>query len=161
MDATIQGDTIITTETNPDGSVSQHVTTIDALAAWGVLLGTSSDEETLQLMLQAQDPGVIDQSTGETAWAGVYKAVSQNLSQPAVMSVNDDTPNTALTVAQDRTRSLLGLPPIGQTPMTLSSTGSEEPSPLAGITDRIRLARQRFMASLTHQPREEVTTRAD
>ena len=88
----------------------------EAIASWGVLLGTSSDAETVAAIVTARDPGVLDHATGRNAWTSAYEEVERqmasDLNQTQVVGLKRAmTYSRALTPdGRLETRRQLGLP---------------------------------------------------
>jgi len=113
METVFEDGNLIIRPTKPDdpGGV---VMSMDALAAWSQLLGTSSMAETVKAVLKSQDPGLIDRQIGETAWTGAYDGLQAALNDTAstvsmVAADGETVLNDPLTAAHNRTRTLLGL----------------------------------------------------
>jgi hypothetical protein len=105
MEIKVDGNVIITEIENADGTTRTHVTTFDALASWRELLGTKSDEETLLMMLSANDPGIVNEETRETAWTAAYLGLEQSLT-------GGDASDETLMDSRNESRGLLGLPQL-------------------------------------------------
>lgn len=97
---------------------------MDALAAWSQLLGTSSMAETIKAVLKSQDPGIIDKQTGANAWTGAFDGLQAALNDAAstvsmVASDGQTVLNDPLTAAHNRTRTLLKLSETSEADDTL------------------------------------------
>ncbi|OXN01665.1 hypothetical protein [Bifidobacterium vansinderenii] len=93
------------------------VCSLRSIAVWQQLLGTRSPTETVAMMMQAQDPGIINRATGENAWTSAYTQLErdrlQDLNQTRKAALHRATnPRTrALSIdGRETTRRLLGLP---------------------------------------------------
>ncbi|MEE8667414.1 MAG: hypothetical protein SOI13_04405 [Bifidobacterium mongoliense] len=113
METVFEDGNLIIRPTKPDepGGV---IMSMDALAAWSQLLGTSSMDETVKAVLKSQDPGIIDKQTGENAWTGAFEGLQAALNDTAstvsmVASDGETVLNDPLTAAHNRTRTLLEL----------------------------------------------------
>ncbi|KFI65885.1 hypothetical protein [Bifidobacterium cuniculi] len=71
----VQGENLLIVDTDKQEG---RVIPLEAIASWRALLKLESDEEAVQAILTAQDPGVIDETTGETAWASAYRQLAQD-----------------------------------------------------------------------------------
>ncbi|WP_288270214.1 hypothetical protein [uncultured Bifidobacterium sp.] len=123
METVFKDGNLIIRPTEPDdpGGV---VMSMDALAAWSQLLGTSSMAETVNAVLKSQDPGLIDRQTGENAWTGAYDGLQAALNDTAstvsmVAADGETVLNDPLTAAHNRTRTLLGLAETSEADDTL------------------------------------------
>ena len=113
METVFEDGNLIIRPTKP-GEPGGVIMSVDALAAWSQLLGTSSMDETVKAVLKSQDPGLIDKQTGENAWTGAYDGLQAALNDTAStvsMLASDGATvlNDPLTAAHNRTRTLLGL----------------------------------------------------
>lgn len=113
METIFEDGNLIIRPTKPDepGGI---IMSMDALAAWSQLLGTSSMAETVKAVLKSQDPGLIDRQTGENAWTGAFDGLQAALNDTAstvsmLTSDGETVLNDPLTAAHNRTRTLLGL----------------------------------------------------
>ncbi|MSR97207.1 hypothetical protein BL1347_05315 [Bifidobacterium longum subsp. infantis] len=102
--------------TNPDtGQTACGMVSLETIAAWGELLGTGSDVETVAAIMQAKDPGIIDRETARHAWTSAYEQVEhdalEDLNQVRAASLHRAfTPTGALAPdGRAETRRLLGL----------------------------------------------------
>lgn len=123
METVFEDGNLIIRPTKPDdpGGV---VMSMDALAAWSQLLGTSSMAETVEAVLESQDPGIIDKRTGENAWTGAFDglqaALNDTASTVSMLAADGKTVlNDPLTAAHNRTRTLLGLSETSEADDTL------------------------------------------
>lgn len=118
---------------------------MDAIAAWRALLGTTSVAETCAAMMQARESaGSYDPQTGRNAYTTAYEGLEAALSDTAaesvsMMSDSGEVQDDPMTAARNRTRTALGLPPITndadaavQTAM-LSSGETANATPTTGI----------------------------
>lgn len=109
-------------EPSPDGRLDGGTawgTHLTDIAATGLLLGTTSDMETVAMMLDVSkrvaDPGVIDAESGRNAWTSAYEQVEhdalEDLNQVRAASLHRAfTPTGALAPdGRAETRRLLGL----------------------------------------------------
>lgn len=113
METVFEDGNLIIRPTKP-GEPGGVVMSMDALAAWSQLLGTSSMAETVNAVLKSQDPGIIDKQTGENAWTGAFDGLQAALNDTAstvsmVAADGETVINDPLTAAHNRTRTLLGL----------------------------------------------------
>lgn len=109
-------------EPSPDGRIDGGTawgTHLTDIAATGLLLGTTSDMETVAMMLDVSkrvaDPGVIDAESGRNAWTSAYEQLEhdalEDLNQVRAASLHRAfTPTGALAPdGRAETRRLLGL----------------------------------------------------
>lgn len=113
METIFEDGNLIIRPTKP-GEPGGIIMSMDALAAWSQLLGTSSMDETVKAVLKSQDPGIIDKQTGENSWTGAFDglqaALNDTASTVSMLAADGDTVlNDPLTAAHNRTRTLLGL----------------------------------------------------
>ena len=123
METIFDDGNLIIRPTKPDdpGGV---VMSMDALAAWSQLLGTSNMAETVKAVLKSQDPGLIDKQTGENAWTGAFDglqaALNDTASTVSMLAADGETVlNDPITAAHNRTRTLLGLSETSEADDTL------------------------------------------
>lgn len=125
-----------------------HVIPLEAIATWRALLKLDSDEETVQAILTAEDPGTIDENTGETAWTAAYQQLADDAA--GITSQNLD--------GSIQTRYQLGLIQPSRRSMraaTVATATDEQNIPdtdsiataLAGVTGRLETQRQQFLDS--------------
>ena len=129
METIFDDGNLIIRPTKPDdpGGI---VMSMDALAAWSQLLGTSSMAETVKAVLKSQDPGLINKQTGENAWTGAYDGLQAALNDTAstvsmLASDGETVLNDPLTAAHNRTRTLLGLAETSEDKDTLQLAAAE------------------------------------
>lgn len=109
-------------EPSPDGRIDGGTawgTHLTDIAATGLLLGTTSDMETVAMMLDVSkrvaDPGVIDAETGRNAWTSAYEQLEHDalvdLNQVRAASLHRAFKANGALAADGRaeTRRLLGL----------------------------------------------------
>lgn len=113
METVFEDGNLIIRPTKP-GEPGGIIMSMDALAAWSQLLGTSSMAETVKAVLKSQDPGIIDKQTGENAWTGAFDelqaALNDTASNVSMLAADGETVlNDPLTAAHNRTRTLLKL----------------------------------------------------
>lgn len=109
-------------EPSPDGRIDGGTawgTHLTDIAATGLLLGTTSDMETVAMMLDVSkrvaDPGVIDAESGRNAWTSAYEQLEHDalvdLNQVRAASLHRAFTPTGALAADGRaeTRRLLGL----------------------------------------------------
>lgn len=109
-------------EPSPDGRIDGGTawgTHLTDIAATGLLLGTTSDMETVAMMLDVSkrvaDPGVIDAESGRNAWTSAYEQLEHDalvdLNQVRAASLHRAfKANGALAAdGREETRRLLGL----------------------------------------------------
>ena len=132
METVFEDGNLIIRPTKPDepGGV---VMSMDALAAWSQLLGTSSMAETIKAVLKSQDPGIIDKRTGENAWTGAFDGLQAALNDTAstvsmLASDGETVLNDPLTAAHNRTRTLLGLSETSEADDTLQLCAADSQS---------------------------------
>ena len=112
-------------EPSPDGRIDGGTawgTHLTDIAATGLLLGTTSDMETVAMMLDVSkrvaDPGVIDAESGRNAWTSAYEQVEHDalvdLNQVRAASLHRAFKANGALAADGRaeTRRLLGLEPV-------------------------------------------------
>ena len=109
-------------EPSPDGRIDGGTawgTHLTDIAATGLLLGTTSDMETVAMMLDVSkrvaDPGVIDAESGRNAWTSAYEQLEHDalvdLNQVRAASLHRAVKANGALAADGRaeTRRLLGL----------------------------------------------------
>lgn len=112
-------------EPSPDGRIDGGTawgTHLTDIAATGLLLGTTSDMETVAMMLDVSkrvaDPGVIDAESGRNAWTSAYEQLEHDalvdLNQVRAASLHRAFKANGAPAADGRaeTRRLLGLEPV-------------------------------------------------
>lgn len=116
MDFMVEDGMLLMPRTNPDtGQTACGMVSLETIAAWGELLGTGSDVETVAAIMQAKDPGIIDRETARHAWTSAYEQVEhdalEDLNQVRAASLHRAfTPTGALAPdGRAETRRLLGL----------------------------------------------------
>lgn len=116
MDFMVEDGMLLMPRTNPDtGQTACGMVSLETIAAWGELLGTGSDVETVAAIMQAKDPGIIDRETARQAWTSAYEQVEhdalEDLNQVRAASLHRAfTPTGALAPdGRAETRRLLGL----------------------------------------------------
>lgn len=116
MDFMVDDGMLLMPRTNPDtGQTACGMVSLETIAAWGELLGTGSDVETVAAIMQAKDPGIIDRETARHAWTSAYEQVEhdalEDLNQVRAASLHRAfTPTGALAPdGRAETRRLLGL----------------------------------------------------
>ncbi len=116
MDFMVEDGMLLMPRTNPDtGQTACGMISLETIAAWGELLGTGSDVETVAAIMQAKDPGIIDRETARHAWTSAYEQVEhdalEDLNQVRAASLHRAfTPTGALAPdGRAETRRLLGL----------------------------------------------------
>ena len=73
MDFMVEDGMLLMPRTNPDtGQTACGMVSLETIAAWGELLGTGSDVETVAAIMQAKDPGIIDRETARHARTSAY-----------------------------------------------------------------------------------------
>lgn len=102
--------------------------------------------------------------TGENAWTSAYNAIENAIN--TITAPDDNTPDDPLTAGRNKTRGLLGLPPLPSAATTIASAdetdtpttialpegveSTELSNLLAAHADDIVSATDRFIESLTH-----------
>lgn len=116
MDFMVEDGMLLMPRTNPDtGQTACGMVSLETIAAWGELLGTGSDVETVTAIMQAKDPGIIDRETARHAWTSAYEQVEhdalEDLNQVRAASLHRAFTPTGALAADGRaeTRRLLGL----------------------------------------------------
>ena len=116
MDFMVEDGMLLMPRTNPDtGQTTCGMVSLETIAAWGELLGTGSDVETVAAIMQAKDPGIIDRETARHAWTSAYEQVEhdalEDLNQVRAASLHRAFTPTGALAADGRaeTRRLLGL----------------------------------------------------
>ncbi|WP_250235480.1 hypothetical protein [Bifidobacterium longum] len=112
-------------EPSPDGRIDGGTawgTHLTDIAATGLLLGTTSDMETVAMMLDVSkrvaDPGVIDAESGRNAWTSAYEQLEHDalvdLNQVRAASLHRAFKANGALAPDGRaeTRRLLGLEPV-------------------------------------------------
>ena len=156
--------TITTTPPTPD--MRHDAIPLAAIASWRTLLGIDSDEEAVAAILHVRDNGepAPDPETGENAWTSAYTAIENAIN--TTTAPDDNTPDDPLTAGRNKTRGLLGLPPLPSAATTIASAdetdtpttialpegveSTELSNLLAAHADDIVSATDRFIESLTH-----------
>lgn len=149
--------TITTTPPTPD--MRHDAIPLAAIASWRTLLGIDSDEEAVAAILHVRDNGepAPDPETGENAWTSAYNAIENAIN--TTTAPDDNTPDDPLTAGRNKTRGLLGLPPLPSadetdTPTTIALQEGVESTELSNLlaahADDIVSATDRFIESLTH-----------
>lgn len=171
----------LTADTTPPAAVTDGMTTIAttpptpamrhdaiplaAIASWRTLLGIETDTEAVAAILHVRDHGEPDPDpqTGETAWTSAYNAIENAINTTTAPA--DNTPDDQLTAGRNKTRGLLGLPPLPSAATTIASAdetdtpttialpdgveSTELGNLLADHADDINDATDRFIESLT------------
>lgn len=79
MDFMVEDGMLLMPRTSPDtGQTECGMVSLETIAAWGELLGTGSDAETIAAIMQARDPGVIDRETSRNAWTSAYEQLEHD-----------------------------------------------------------------------------------
>lgn len=135
----------------PEFTGTHHRMSLDAIAAIGALLGTESDEETIQSILYIRENGepMPDPITGRNAWTTAYEQLEAEAR---------DEPLTASADAEngiDATRRALGLPPRAATfsasameTVSLPAIDESVTTALAEASDKISELREEFLAAM-------------
>lgn len=162
--AVTDGMTTITT-TPPTPAMRHDAIPLAAIASWRTLLGIETDTEAVAAILHVRDHGEPDPDpqTGETAWTSAYNAIEKAINTTTAPA--DNTPDDPLTAGRNKTRGLLGLPPLPSaattiasadetdTPTTIALPAGVEPTELGNLladhADDIANATDRFIDSLT------------
>ena len=163
--AVTEGMTTITT-TPPTPAMRHDAIPLAAIASWRTLLGIETDTEAVAAILHVRDHGEPDPDpqTGETAWTSAYNAIEKAINTTTAPA--DNTPDDPLTAGRNKTRGLLGLPPLPSAATTIASAdetdtpttialpegveSTELSNLLAALADEIVSATDRFIESLTH-----------
>lgn len=162
--AVTDGMTTITT-TPPTPDMRHDAIPLAAIASWRILLGIETDTEAVAAILHVRDHGEPDPDpdTGETAWTSAYNAIEKAINTTTAPA--DNTPDDPLTAGRNKTRGLLGLPPLPSAATTIASAdetdtpttialpdgveSTELGNLLADHADDIATATDRFIESLT------------
>ena len=162
--AVTDGMTTITT-TPPTPAMRHDAIPLAAIASWRTLLGIETDTEAVAAILHVRDHGEPDPDpqTGETAWTSAYNAIEKAINTTTAPA--DNTPDDPLTAGRNKTRGLLGLPPLPSAATTIASAdetdtpttialpdgveSTELGNLLADHADDIANATDRFIDSLT------------
>ena len=155
--------TITTTPPTPD--MRHDAIPLAAIASWRTLLGIETDTEAVAAILHVRDHGEPDPDpqTSETAWTSAYNAIEKAINTTTAPA--DNTPDDQLTAGRNKTRGLLGLPPLPSAATTIASAdetdtpttialpdgveSTELGNLLADHADDINDATDRFIESLT------------
>lgn len=171
----------LTADTTPPAAVTDGMTTITttpptpymrhdaiplaAIASWRTLLGIETDTEAVAAILHVRSNGEPDPDpqTSETAWTSAYNAIENAINTTTAPA--DNTPDDQLTAGRNKTRGLLGLPPLPSAATTIASAdetdtpttialpdgveSTELGNLLADHADDINDATDRFIESLT------------
>lgn len=162
--AVTDGMTTITT-TPPTPDMRHDAIPLAAIASWRTLLGIETDTEAVAAILHVRSNGEPDPDpdTGETAWTSAYNAIEKAINTTTAPA--DNTPDDPLTAGRNKTRGLLGLPPLPSAATTIASAdetdtpttialpdgveSTELGNLLADHADDIANATDRFIDSLT------------
>lgn len=162
--AVTEGMTTITT-TPPTPAMRHDAIPLAAIASWRTLLGIETDTEAVAAILHVRDHGEPDPDpqTSETAWTSAYNAIEKAINTTTAPA--DNTPDDQLTAGRNKTRGLLGLPPLPSAATTIASAdetdtpttialpdgveSTELGNLLADHADDINDATDRFIESLT------------
>lgn len=162
--AVTDGMTTITT-TPPTPDMRHDAIPLAAIASWRTLLGIETDTEAVAAILHVRSNGEpdTDPDTGETAWTSAYNAIEKAINTTTAPA--DNTPDDQLTAGRNKTRGLLGLPPLPSAATTIASAdetdtpttialpdgveSTELGNLLADHADDINDATDRFIESLT------------
>lgn len=162
--AVTDGMTTITT-TPPTPDMRHDAIPLAAIASWRTLLGIETDTEAVAAILHVRDHGEPDPDpqTSETAWTSAYNAIGKAINTTTAPA--DNTPDDQLTAGRNKTRGLLGLPPLPSAATTIASAdetdtpttialpdgveSTELGNLLADHADDINDATDRFIESLT------------
>lgn len=162
--AVTDGMTTITT-TPPTPDMRHDAIPLAAIASWRTLLGIETDTEAVAAILHVRDHGEPDPDpqTSETAWTSAYNAIEKAINTTTAPA--DNTPDGQLTAGRNKTRGLLGLPPLPSAATTIASAdetdtpttialpdgveSTELGNLLADHADDINDATDRFIESLT------------
>lgn len=162
--AVTDGMTTITT-TPPTPAMRHDAIPLAAIASWRTLLGIETDTEAVAAILHVRNNGEPDPDpqTGETAWTSAYNAIENAINTTTAPA--DNTPDDPLTAGRNKTRGLLGLPPLPSaataiasadetdTPATIALPAGVESTELGNLladhADDIASATDRFIESLT------------
>lgn len=162
--AVTDGMTTITT-TPPTPDMRHDAIPLAAIASWRTLLGIETDTEAVAAILHVRDHGEPDPDpqTSETAWTSAYNAIEKAINTTTAPA--DNTPDDQLTAGRNKTRGLLGLPPLPSAATTIASAdetdtpttialpdgveSTELGNLLADHADDINDATDRFIESLT------------
>lgn len=162
--AVTDGMTTITT-TPPTPDMRHDAIPLAAIASWRTLLGIETDTEAVAAILHVRDHGEPDPDpqTSETAWTSAYNAIEKAINTTTAPA--DNTPDDQLTAGRNKTRGLLGLPPLPSAATTIASAdetdtpttialpdgveSTELGNLLADHADDIASATDRFIESLT------------
>lgn len=162
--AVTDGMTTITT-TPPTPDMRHDAIPLAAIASWRTLLGIETDTEAVAAILHVRDHGEPDPDpqTSETAWTSAYNAIEKAINTTTAPA--DNTPDDQLTAGRNKTRGLLGLPPLPSAATTIASAdetdtpttialpdgveSTELGNLLADHADDINDATDRFIDSLT------------
>lgn len=162
--AVTEGMTTITT-TPPTPAMRHDAIPLAAIASWRTLLGIETDTEAVAAILHVRNNGEPDPDpeTGETAWTSAYNAIEKAINTTTALA--DNTPDDQLTAGRNKTRGLLGLPPLPSaataiasadetdTPATIALPAGVESTELDNLladhADDIASATDRFIESLT------------
>lgn len=155
MDFMVEDGMLLMPRTNPDtGQTACGMVSLETIAAWGELLGTGNDVETVAAIMQAKDPGIIDRETARNAWTSAYEQVEhdtlEDLNQVRAASLHRAfTANGALAAdGRAETRRLLGL----DTTTIVDSYEADATSLetlLAEHAAEIQTAREKFIDAIT------------
>ena len=164
--AVTDGMTTITT-TPPTPGMRHDAIPLAAIASWRTLLGIENDTEAVAAILHVRSNGEpdTDPDTGENAWTSAYNAIETAINAHTTTALADNTPDDQLTAGRNKTRGLLGLPPLPSAATTIASAdetdtpttialpdgveSTELGNLLADHADDIATATDRFIESLT------------
>lgn len=123
---------------------------VETVAAWMELLGFDDPVLAVHAMIQARDPGVIDKETSRNAWTSAYEQMERDEladRQQTRMAALHPVLTASGALSPDgraETRRLLGLDAM---PVMEDADGRLADT-LAGVADRIAVARDRFRRQL-------------
>ena len=84
---------------------------------------TTADTEAVAAILHVRSNGEpdTDPDTGENAWTSAYNAIETAINAHTTTALADNTPDDQLTAGRNKTRGLLGLPPLPSAATTIAS----------------------------------------
>lgn len=134
--AVTDGMTTITT-TPPTPAMRHDAIPLAAIASWRTLLGIETDTEAVAAILHVRDHGEPDPDpqTGETAWTSAYNAIEKAINTTTAPA--DNTPDDPLTAGRNKTRGLLGLPPLPSAATTIASADETDTPTTIALPDGV------------------------
>ena len=154
----------------PSDAGTHHQISLAAIASFSELLGNGTNyDKTVREIMFIREHGEPepDPVTGENAWTSAYEEIEADINNvPVAMSVSDELVGIA------KTRSMLGLPAIGEEVSTMSleadpagiasySIDDNVSSKIASYAEEIEKCRERFKKDLKWPADEDLKLHKD